>query len=553
VIFIIGANPTDAHPVFGSAMKKRLREGAKLIVVDPRRIDLVRTPHVKADYHLAIRPGTNVAVLNAIGHVIVSEGLVDQVYVNKSCDTAAFAAWRNFVADERHSPEAQAEIIGVDSELIRGAARLYATGGNAAIYYGLGVTEHSQGSTSVMAIANLAMATGNLGRRGVGVNPLRGQNNVQGSCDMGSFPHEYPGYRHVSDDDTRKLFEADWKVSLESEPGLRIPNMFDAAIDGSFKGLYVQGEDIAQSDPNTHHVTSALKALECLVVQDLFYCETAKLAHVFLPGSSFLEKDGTFTNAERRISRVRRARQPTTGLADWEITQQLSNALGYPMNYSHPSEIMDEIARLTPSFAGVNYETLDRLGSVQWPCNAKAPTGTPIMHQKGFTGFTNGLAQFMITEFVATDERVNRHYPLILTTGRILSQYNVGAQSRRTPNSMWHGEDRLDIHAHDAEDRGIKDGDWIGIASRSGETVMRARISDRVQPGVVYTTFHFPESGANVVTTEYSDWATNCPEYKVTAVEVARLPQAAAWKHREATLASARVEVAGQATSIAGS
>jgi formate dehydrogenase major subunit len=517
VIMVIGANPTDAHPVFASRMKKRLREGAKLIVVDPRRIDLVRTPHVEAAHHLQLMPGTNVALINAMAHVVVTEGLLDQAFVAERCDPVDFAMWRDFVAEPRNSPEATEQVTGVPAAEVRAAARLYAGAGNAAIYYGLGVTEHSQGTTMVMGMANLAMATGNLGRVGVGVNPLRGQNNVQGACDMGSFPHELSGYRHVSDAATRRLFETAWGVALDAEPGLRIPNMLDAALDGSFKGIYIQGEDIAQSDPNTTHVTAALAAMECVVVHDLFLNETAAYAHVFLPGASFLEKDGTFTNAERRISRVRRAMPPLAGLADWEATMALSNALGYPMSYRHPSEIMDEIARLTPTFSGVSYELLDRVGSVQWPCNEKAPDGTPVMH---IGGFVRGKGRFMITDYVPTDERTGPRFPLLLTTGRILTQYNVGAQSRRTENATWHDEDVLDIHPHDAENRGIRDGDLVALTSRAGETTLRARISDRMQPGVVYTTFHHPETGANVVTTEYSDWATNCPEYKVTAVQV---------------------------------
>ena len=529
VILLIGANPTDGHPVFGSRMKQRLRQGAQLIVADPRAIDLVDTPHVRAAHHLKLRPGTNVALINALAHVVVSEGLVDEAFVAARCEPEAFAKWRSFIADPRHSPEATEVVTGVPAAEMRAAARLYAAPGNGAIYYGLGVTEHSQGSTMVMGIANLAMATVNIGRPGVGVNPLRGQNNVQGSCDMGSFPHELPGYRHVSDVATRTLFESIWGVPLSDEPGLRIPNMFDAAISGSFKGLYVQGEDIAQSDPNTHHVTAALEALECLVVQDLFLNETAKFAHVFLPGASFLEKDGTFTNAERRISRVRKVMRPLATYADWEVTQMLSNALGYPMHYSHPSEIMDEIARLMPTFHSVSYDKLDRLGSVQWPCNETHPEGTPTMHTDEFV---RGKGRFMLTEYVATEERVNRRFPLLLTTGRILTQYNVGAQTRRTANTVWHPEDILELHPVDAEDRGIRDGDWVGVQSRAGETVLRAKISERMQPGVVYTTFHWPGSGANVVTTENSDWATNCPEYKVTAVQVSRVEQPSAWQQQ---------------------
>jgi len=532
VILVIGANPTDAHPVFASQMKRRLRQGARLIIVDPRRIDLVRSPHVLADYHLPLRPGTNVAMINALAHVVVTEGLVNEAYVKERCDLAAFEQWRKFVAEERNAPEAVEQITGVSAADVRGAARLYATGGNAAIYYGLGVTEHSQGSTMVMGMANLAMATGNIGRRGVGINPLRGQNNVQGSCDMGSYPDQFSGYRHVSDDGVREMFEEAWRVTLQGEPGLRIPNMLDAAVDGTFKGLYIQGEDIVQSDPNSQHVTAGVAAMECVVVQDLFLNETASFAHVFLPGSSFLEKDGTFTNAERRISRVRKAIPPMSGLADWEITMKLSQALGYPMKYGHPSEIMDEIARLTPTFAGVSYEKLEELGSVQWPCNQKAPEGTPIMH---VSQFVRGKGRFMITEFVPTDEWSTDRFPLILTTGRILSQYNVGSQTRRTANNVWHDEDVLEIHPFDAENRGIQDGGLVSLASREGEITLRARISERMQPGVVYTTFHHAVTGTNVVTTDFSDWATECPEYKVTAVQVRPAKRPSEWQehHRE--------------------
>ncbi len=522
VVMVIGANPTEGHPVFASLMKRRLRAGARLIVIDPRAIELVRMPHVAADYFLQLTPGTNVAVLNALAHTIVAEGLVNEAFVAARGEPHEYARWREFILAERNSPEAAESITGVPADQIRGAARLYAKGPNSAIYYGLGVTEHAQGSTAVLAMANLAMAAGMLGREGVGVNPLRGQNNVQGSNDVGSFPHELTGYRHVSDPALRAQFEKAWGVTLDPEPGLRIPNMFDAALDGSFKGLYVEGEDIAQSDPNSQHVAAALSAMEIVIVQDIFLNETSKYAHVFLPGSSFLEKNGTFTNAERRISPVRKAMAPLAGKEDWEVTCALAEALGYPMRYRHPSEIMDEIARLTPTFAGVSYEKLDRLGSVQWPCNEAAPAGTPVMH---VGEFVRGRGRFLPTAYVPTPEKTGPRFPLILTTGRILTQYNVGTQTRRTGNVAWHPEDRLEIHPHDAEQRGVRDGDWVEVASRAGAIVLRATITDRVAPGVVYTTFHHPETGANVVTTENSDWATNCPEYKVTAVQVMPTPR----------------------------
>ncbi len=535
VILLIGANPTDGHPVFASRMKRRLREGAKLIVVDPRRIDIVRTPHVEADYHLPLRPGTNVAVLTAMAHVIVTEGLADEAFIRERCDWDEYRHWADFVSDTRNAPETLEPVTMVPAADLRAAARLFATEKNGAIYYGLGVTEHSQGSSTVMAIANLAMATGNIGRRGVGVNPLRGQNNVQGACDMGSFPHELSGYRHISDGAARNLFEADWGVSLDPEPGLRIPNMLDAAVDGVFKALYVQGEDILHSDPNTRHVSAGLAAMDCVIVHDLFLNETANYAHIFLPGSTFLEKNGTFTNAERRIQPVRKVMTPMNGLEDWEVTQRLAQAMGLDWHYTHPSEIMDEIARLTPTFAGVSFDRLDEAGSLQWPVTEAMPDGSPIMH---VDGFVRGKGKFVVTDYVPTDEKTGPRFPLLLTTGRILSHYNVGAQTRRTENVAWHPEDLLEIHPTDAEDRGLKSGDWVKLASRSGETSLRATVTDRVAPGVVYTTFHHATTQANVVTTDFSDWATNCPEYKVTAVQISASNGPTDWQENYEALAA---------------
>jgi formate dehydrogenase major subunit len=533
VIVVMGANPTDAHPVFASRMKRRLRQGAKLIVIDPRRIDLVRSPHIAAEHHLALQPGTNVAVLTAMAHVVVTEGLADEAFIRERCDWDEYQDWARFVADARHSPEVLEAVTRVPAQTVREAARLYATGGNGAVYYGLGVTEHSQGSSTVMAIANLAMATGNIGRPGVGVNPLRGQNNVQGSCDMGSFPHELTGYRHISDASVREMFEEDWGVALDPEPGLRINNMLDAAIDGSFRALYIQGEDILQSDPDTRHVAAGLAAMDCVIVHDLFLNETASYAHVFLPGSTFLEKNGTFTNAERRIQLVRKVMEPANGMEDWEVTQALANAIGLSWNYAHPSEIMDEIARLTPTFAGVSFARLEDAGSLQWPVNDAAPQGSPVMH---VDGFVRGKGRFVVTDYVPTDEKTGPRFPLLLTTGRILSQYNVGAQTRRTANIVWHGEDVLEIHPSDAENRGLASGDWVRLASRKGETTLRAEVTTRVAPGVVYTTFHHPETQANVVTTEFSDWATSCPEYKVTAVQVTPSNGPSGWQQGYAEL-----------------
>ncbi|GAA6526562.1 formate dehydrogenase subunit alpha [Intrasporangium sp. DVR] len=515
VMLLIGANPTDAHPVFASRMKRRLREGARIIVADPRRIDLVRSPHVEASHHLPLLPGSNVAFINAMAHTIVTEGLHDEPFMRARCENVD--EYLEFIAGEENSPEATAGATGLDPAQVRAAARLYAAGPNSAIYYGLGVTEHSQGSTMVMGMANLAMLTGNIGREGVGVNPLRGQNNVQGSCDMGSFPHELPGYRHIGLDDVRGIYESLWGLALDPEPGLRIPNMFDAAIGGTFKGLFVHGEDIAQSDPNLNHVREALTSMELVVVQDLFLNETAKYAHVFLPGTSFLEKDGTFTNAERRLNRVRPVLPPRTGKHEWQIVCDIATAMGFPMSYPDAAAIMDEIAATTPTFAGVSFARLDAEGSMQWPVNDRAPHGTPTMH---VDEFVRGKGKLIPTVYVPTTETTSRRYPLILTTGRILTQYNVGAQTRRTANETWHPEDVLEIHPADAEVRGIHTGDRVELTSRVGTTSLHALVSERMQPGVVYTTFHHPVTGANVVTTENSDWATNCPEYKVTAVQV---------------------------------
>ena len=530
VIMIIGANPTDAHPVFASHMKRRLREGARLIIVDPRRIDLVKTPHVQADYHLPLLPGTNVAMINSLAHVVVTEGLVDEPYVKERCDLVAFEQWRKFVARGEKFSGGHGKIHGRSrgrcpcrgqalrhrrqrSDLLRPRRHRAQPGinhGHGHVQPGDGYRQHRQERRRRQSAARAEQRAGLLRH---GLVPARV------SRATGTSPRTA----------VRESFEKEWHVPLQSEPGLRIPNMIDAAVDGTFKGIYIQGEDIVQSDPNTQHISAGLAAMECVVVQDLFLNETASYAHVFLPGSSFLEKDGTFTNAERRISRVRKAIEPMAGLADWEATMALSNALGYPMHYNHPSEIMDEIARLTPTFAGVSYEKLDRLGSLQWPCNDKAPEGTPVMH---IGGFVRGKGRFMITEFVPTDERVTARFPLILTTGRILSQYNVGAQTRRTPNNVWHDMDVLEIHPSDAEDRGIKEGDLVSLASREGDITLPARISERMQPGVVYTTFHHAMTGANVVTTEFSDWATNCPEYKVTAVQVQLARHMSEWQEQ---------------------
>lgn len=520
VVLVVGANPTEGHPVFGSMMKRAIRRGARLLVIDPRRTETVDSPHCRAEVHLALRPGTNVLVLNSVAHVIVRERLYNEEFVRARCDWDDFGLWMDMVGDDRYSPEVVGPEAGLDPDDIRRLARIYAAGPNSTIYYGLGVTEHSQGSTGVMCLGNLTMATGMIGREGVGVNPLRGQGNVQGGSCLGSWPHMLTGYRFVTDDVVRGSFEDEWKVTLDSEPGLRLPNMFDAAVTGSFKGIYIQGEDPIQSDPNRHHVEAALRAMDCVVVQDLYLSETAKLAHVFFPGSSSLEKDGTFTNAERRVSMVRKVVEPLGGLADWQITVGFMNAMGYECHYDHPSEVLDEIARTSPAYSGMSFDKIDRLGSVQWPCNTDAPEGTEVLHM---ATFPRGKGSFMLTGYLPTQERATDQYPLLLTTGRILSQYNVGTQTRRTANVVWHDDDLLEISADDAAARGLANGDRARISSRYGATELTVQISERVNPGIVYTTFHFAHTMVNNLTSDLDDWATNCPEYKVTAVDVERV------------------------------
>ena len=520
VVLVVGANPTEGHPVFGSMMKRAIRRGARLLVIDPRRTETVDSPHCRAEVHLALRPGTNMLVLNSVAHVIVRERLYNEEFVRARCDWDDFGLWMSMVGDDRYSPEVVGPEAGLDPDDIRRLARIYASGPNSTIYYGLGVTEHSQGSTGVMCLGNLTMATGMVGREGVGVNPLRGQGNVQGGSCLGSWPHMLTGYRFVTDDAVRGSFEDEWKITLDSEPGLRLPNMFDAAVTGSFKAIYIQGEDPVQSDPNRHHVEAALRSMECVVVQDLYLSETAKLAHVFFPGSSSLEKDGTFTNAERRVSMVRKVVEPLGGLADWQITVGFMNAMGYECHYDHPSEVLDEIARTSPAYSGMSFDKIEKLGSVQWPCNTDAPEGTEVLHT---VAFPRGKGSFMLTGYLPTQERATDQYPLLLTTGRILSQYNVGTQTRRTANVVWHDDDLLEISADDAAARGLANGDRARISSRYGATELTVQISERVNPGIVYTTFHFAHTMVNNLTSDLDDWATNCPEYKVTAVDIERV------------------------------
>ncbi|MCL5673101.1 MAG: formate dehydrogenase subunit delta [Deltaproteobacteria bacterium] len=567
LIMIIGANPTEAHPVVGAFIRKMARKGADLIVIDPRITEVAKSPHVKAKFHLRPKPGTNVALLNAFAYTIIKEGLLKQDFIKDRCDIESFNLWEDFILnDNNNSPEAAEVITGISAKEIKEASMLYARAKNAAIFYGLGVTEHLQGSTGVLAIANLAMLTGNIGRKGVGVSPLRGQNNVQGAADMGAEPATLPGYRHISDDNIRNLFENEWNVKIDKDPGMRLPDMLRNALAGKFKGLYVFGEDIVQTDPDSNRIIESLKAMDLVIVHDLFKTVTSEYAHVILPGSSFLEKDGTFTNWERRIQRVRKVLEPVGGKQDWQVIEDLSRYLTvyggkhksdgftaadasaksaetadverdnkktvlpadsdnntgkHKSDYMHPSEIMDEIARLTPSFSSVSYEKLNKKPySIQWPCNENTLNGTDILHKDAFIG---GKGRFVITSFIGSKDYTTAEYPFILTTVRNLFQYNSSNNTRRTENSAWYNEDYLEINEEDAKRLNINNGDIVLIESKKGKITLTAKISGRVMKGIVATTFHFPEFKTNILTSDYSDWSTETPEYKVTAVNIKKI------------------------------
>ncbi|OGG45235.1 MAG: formate dehydrogenase subunit alpha [Candidatus Handelsmanbacteria bacterium RIFCSPLOWO2_12_FULL_64_10] len=528
LLMIVGANPTEGHPVTGARIKRAVRRGAKLIVIDPRRIELCKY----ADVHLQLRPGANVAVLNGLAHVILTEGLYDEAFIGQR--TENFEAYRQTMLT--YTPERVEEISGVPADLLRKAARLYATSGASMCCHGLGVSEHKYGSFGVMAMANLALLTGNVGRPGTGINPLRGQNNVQGSCDVGAMPHALTTYQKLQDPDVRAKFEAVYGRPILATPGLKIPEMYEATVAGKLKGLWIVGYDVLHTDPNTHFVRRALQQLDFLVVQDLFLNETAKLAHVVLPGASFLEKDGTFTNGERRIQRIRKAIPPVgQARADWEVICAISEAMGYPMQYSHPSEVMDEIARLTPSLAGVSYDRLEGDG-IQWPAPHAGHPGTRVMHQEQFP---RGKGKFSPADYLPPGEEPDEDYPFCLVTGRILHHYNSGTMTRRTRLTAWVDEDVVELHPDDAAELRIEDGEKVRLLSRRGEVTLTARHSDRVAPGQVFATFHFPELRLNELLSSSADVLSKCPEYKVSAVRVEKIGKASARRGREKALAAA--------------
>jgi formate dehydrogenase alpha subunit len=513
-IFAIGTNTTEAHPIIGLEIKRAVDKGAKLIVANPREIDLVRWAHL----WLRQKPGSDVALLMGMMKVIVDEGLIDQAFIAERCE--------NFDAFKASLKGFDLEFVerttGVPKEKIAEAARIYATEKPSAILYAMGITQHSHGTDNVIATANLAMLTGNVGKPGSGVNPLRGQNNVQGACDVGALPNVYPGYQAVADANVRGKFEAAWGGSLPPSPGLTITEMIDAAYNKKIKGIYLTGENPLLSEPDIAHAKEALEKLEFLVVQDIFLSETAKLADVVLPGVSFAEKDGTFTNTERRVQRLRKAIEPIgDSRPDWQITCQLGKKMGSSgFDFNHPSQIMDEIATLTPSYGGISYQRLED-GGLQWPCPTPDHPGTPILHTQQFT---RGKGKFIPLEYKPPMELPDEEYPLILTTGRSLYHFHTGTLTRKVEGlNVLKGEGEVEINPGDASALGIADGEMVKVISRRGEVVARARVTEVSPVGVVFMTFHFAESPANLLTNPALDPVAKIPEYKVCAVRVERV------------------------------
>ncbi len=519
LIMVVGANPTEAHPVVGARIKRAARQGTPLIVIDPRRIEL-------ADYaslHLRLRPGTNVALLNGLGHVIVAENLMDRAFIEAR--TEQYDDWVRTVLP--CTPEATERITGVPADDIRKAARLYAQSGASMCIHGLGVTEHKFGSHGVIALCDLALATGNIGRPGTGINPLRGQNNVQGACDVGSLPTAFSGYQRFNDPDLRELHESVTGKPLPQKRGLKIPDMWDAALEGTLKGLWIIGYDVAQTDPNLKKVRAALEKLPFLVVQDLFMSQTATYASLVLPGAAFVEKDGTYTNMERRVQRVRKVVDPPAGrlpgagvLPDWQVICEVSTRMGYPMHYDHPSQVMDEIARLTPSMRGISYDRLEEGNGLQWPVPEAGHPGTAIMHQQAFP---QGRAQFVGVDYLPPGEEPSGAYPFVFVTGRILEHYCSGAQTRRTRIMELVDHDALEIHPDDARKLAVRSGQQVKVISGRSEIVMPVEVSERVAPGQLFASFHFPENNLNTLLSSSADEASRCPEYKVSTVRLEKL------------------------------
>lgn len=518
VILVTGSNTTETHPIIGLVIKRAVKRGAKLIVVEPRHIQLCDI----AAMHLKQKPGTDVAWLNGFMHVIIKEGLWDKKFVEERCED--FDALAKTV--KKYTPKYVEKITGVPAGELERAARIYAQAGKAAILYSMGITQHTSGTDNVVSVANLAMLTGNIGRPGTGVNPLRGQNNVQGSCDMGALPNVYSGYQKVDDQAARKKFGDAWNVNLPEKPGLTVVEMINAAAKGDLKALYIMGENPMVSDPDINHVREGLENLEFLVVQDIFMTETAKLADVVLPAVSYAEKDGTFTNTERRVQRVRKAIDPVgQSRQDWEILCDLSSRLGYEMSYSGPEALMEEIASVTPSYGGVNYKRIDE-EKICWPCPDKKHPGTPILHT---TQFTRGKGKFHAVEFRSPDEETDKKYPYILTTGRMLYHYHTGTMTRRSrPIDEHVPEGYIEINTKDAANLGIRDGAFCAVSSRRGEVRVKARVTGHILSGTVFMPFHFAETAANELTNAALDPVAKIPEYKVCAVMLKSLKEKAA-------------------------
>ena len=511
-IFMIGANPTEAHPIVGLELKKARQKGAKLIVCDPRRTWFAE----RADVWIQHRGGTDNFLLNAMMHHILERGLHDAEFISERCEN--FQAFAENVC--HYSLEEAAQVCGVEPELIRRAAEIYAAGKPSAIFYTLGITEHTCGTENVQNIANLAMLCGQIGKPSSGVNPLRGQNNVQGACDMGAMPHRLPGYQDWKDEPVRRKFEKAWGVSLPTDAGGRVPEFIERAGTGLIKGLYVMGEDPATSDPNRDKVIEGLRGLDLLVCQEIFMSETAKLAHVILPAACFAEKDGTFTNTERRVQRVRRAVDPPgEAKGDWEILCLVSTAMGYPMSYDHPSDIWDELAGLAPSMAGIDYARIEKVG-LQWPCPTKDHAGTPYLHA---ARFTRGKGLFHPIRFRPPAEVPDDDFPMLLSTGRTLYHYNVGNMTRKSDAShQKQPENFVEIHVDDAARISVRDGDPVRVTTRRGCLTVRATVGEKVRPGALWMPFHFAESPTNVLTNDAFDNVTATAEYKCCAARIDR-------------------------------
>lgn len=510
LLLLIGTNTTEAHPVIGYKMKQARRRGAKLIVVDPRRIELAE----EADYWLGIKPGTDIPLLNGLMHIIIEEKLYDEQFVTERVEN--FAALKDTV--KKYTPAYVAGLTGVAEADLYAVARLYAATDKAMLFYTLGITEHVCGTYNVMSTANLALLTGHLGRPGTGVNPLRGQNNVQGACDMGALPNVFPGYQRVTDPAARQKFGTAWGAALPEQLGLMIPEMFDQANAGTLKAMYILGENPVLTDPNSRHIRAGLEKLDFLVVQELFLTETAEYADVILPAASFAETSGTFTNTERRVQRVRQAIEPLGGLTNWQTIMAISNKMGYPMTYHQPGEIWDELAALTPSLSGINYGRLEA-GGIQWPCPGPDHPGTPYLH-KGV--FSRGKGLFQPIEHIPPAEMPDEEYPFLLSTGRILYHYNVTTPYSPAIQSMW-SEEYAEVNPDDADRLGLVTGDRVRATSRRGEITTKVKVTDRVSPGYVWMSFHYKESPSNVLTSGAVDPITKTGEYKVCAIKIEKI------------------------------